>query len=78
MRLHFNKNFDNSISVETWKDDRGLDYTTLGRLEFDRDQVAWVYWPEDLSCDGVTYFDSLEETKSTLQDEYAEFEAEKN
>lgn len=74
MKLHFNKIPDGSFSVETWKDNQGLDYTTLGRLEFDKDQSAWVYWPEDLNGDGVTYFDSLEETKSTLQEEFDEAE----
>lgn len=74
MKLHFDKIPDGSLSVETWKDNRGLDYTTLGQLTFDKDQDAWVYWPEDLNGDGVTYFDSLEETKSTLQDEFDEAE----
>lgn len=78
MKLHFNKNLDGTISVETWKDGQGLDYTTLGQLEFDQEQEAWVYWAEDLNGDGVTYFDSLKETESTLQDEHDDFEAEKD
>lgn len=78
MKLHFSESLDGTISVETWKDDRGLDYTTLGQLEFNQEQKAWIFWPEDLSCDGVTYFDDLEETESTIQDEYTESEAEKD
>ena len=78
MELHFNKNLDGTISVATWKDGRGLDYAALGQLEFDQEQKAWVYWSESLSGDGVTYFDSLEETESTLQDEYNDFKAEKD
>ena len=67
MNLHFNKNLDGSINVETWKDSEGLDYTALGRLEFDKDQNAWIYWPEDLNNDGVTYYDNLQETKNELK-----------
>lgn len=67
MELHFNKNLDGSINVETWKDSEGLDYTTLGSLEFDKGQNVWVYWPEDLNNDGVSYYDNLQETKNELK-----------
>lgn len=73
MDLHFNENLDGSINVETWKDSKGLDYTTLGRLEFDKNQNVWIYWPENLNGEGVTYYDNLQETKNELK-----FELENN
>ena len=40
-----------------------------GTLEFDPDQKAWVFWSTKID-DGVTYWKSLEETKSSLEDDY--------
>ena len=40
-----------------------------GTLEFDPDQKAWVFWPTKID-DGITYWESLKETKSSLEDDY--------
>lgn len=40
-----------------------------GTLEFDPDQKTWVFWSTKID-DGVTYWESLEETKSSLEDDY--------
>lgn len=43
---------------------------TYGKLEFDKEQDAWVLWPNDID-DGVSYFDSLTETQEAIRDELA-------
>lgn len=65
--IHFIKDGDN-YEVQSWKDAQGYDWDTLGALEFDDDQGAWVFWQAE-SGQGVTYFDSLEDTEETLKDE---------
>lgn len=45
----------------------------LGALEYDDEQQAFIFWQanenEQLTDNGVTYFDSLKETEETLKDE---------
>jgi len=45
-----------------------VDNAKYGKLLFDEDQNAWVLFPDDID-DGVTYFNSLDETKETIADE---------
>ena len=47
----------------------GEDY---GKLAFDQEQNAWVLWPNEID-DGVTYFDSLKETKEAITDEINDY-----
>ena len=47
----------------------GDDY---GKLTFDQEQNAWVLWPYEID-DGVTYFDSLKETKEAVADEINDY-----
>ena len=47
----------------------GEDY---GKLVFDQEQNTWVLWPNEID-DGVTYFDSLKETKEAIADEIKDY-----
>ena len=47
----------------------GEDY---GKLVFDQEQNTWVLWPNEID-DGVTYFDSLKETKEAITDEINDY-----
>ena len=40
----------------------------LGIIQFDHEQDAFVYWPNDID-DGVTYFDSLVDTECLIAEE---------
>lgn len=68
LNLHFNQTDKNNVSVENWKDEKGCDWNDLGQLTFDQKQNAWVFWPENI-CDGITYFESLQETENAIKDE---------
>ena len=37
-----------------------------GELEFDKDQEAWVLYPESID-DGVTYYEDLKETQEEIK-----------
>lgn len=65
--IHFVEDGD-TYEVQSWKDAQGYDWDTLGTLEFDAGQGAWIFWQAE-SDQGVTYFDSLEDTEETLKDE---------
>lgn len=58
--INFNQN-DNTVDV--YKDDNRIGY-----LEFDQEQEAWVFWPNDIN-DGITYFEDLKETEDTIAEE---------
>lgn len=45
-----------------------VDDENYGYLVFDKDQDAWVLWPEAID-DGITYWQSLEETENQIKDE---------
>lgn len=45
-----------------------VDGVHYGNLFYDYDQEAFVLWPDDID-DGVTYFDSLNETEKYIRDE---------
>ena len=40
----------------------------LGIIQFDHEQEAFVYWPNDID-DGVSYFDSLTDTEQLIAEE---------
>lgn len=71
LNLHFYKNNENSYDVQNYLDKEGYDYKLLGRLEYDPSQDAWVFWGAG-SDDGVTYEESLEDTKEELEDDLTE------
>lgn len=48
---------------------------TYGKLNFNPDKKVWILWPAGID-DGVSYFDSLEETKETIKDELVTFDKE--
>lgn len=64
--IHFENNGDGTFEVCEWLDAEGYDWNTLGTLEFDRVQNAWIFWQAGTD-QGVTYFDSLKETEETVQ-----------
>lgn len=45
---------------------------SYGELKFDKDQSAWVLWPNAID-DAVSYFDDLEETKEAISDEIVDY-----
>lgn len=76
--VSFEKDGDNKYLVNA-KDSNGVEFN-YGVLLFDKDQEAWVLWTgmgyseadtslSDDSDDGVTYEESLEETKQEIIDD---------
>ena len=62
MKIKFTKEDAETYTVEI---NNGEEY---GKLLFDEDQSAWVLWANAID-DGVTYFNSLDETKEMIEDE---------
>lgn len=60
-KVRFNEVEERKVNVEL----NGKDY---GYLEFDKNQDAWVLWPNDID-DGVTYYDDLQETEEEIREE---------
>ena len=54
------------VTVYFWE---GEEVVSGGTLIYDYEQEAWVFWTENID-DGVTYFDSLEETERAIEFEY--------
>ena len=66
-KVEFVKN-DEAYDVRIVNPENQYDWQKYGELVFDDEQDAWVLWPETLD-DGVTYEESLEETKQEIIDE---------
>ena len=66
-KVEFVKN-DEAYDVRIVNPENQYDWQKYVELVFDDEQDAWVLWPETLD-DGVTYEESLEETKQEIIDE---------
>lgn len=66
--IHFENNGDGTFEVRKWLGAEGYNWETLGALEFDSDQSAWIFWQAGTD-QGVTYFEDLKETEETVQAE---------
>lgn len=60
-KVNFEEQSDGSVLVTV----NGNKY---GVLEFDKDQEAWVLWPESID-DGVTYYEELDVTEEEIKEE---------
>lgn len=76
-KVEFVKN-DEAYDVRIINPENKYDWEKYGELVFDDDQEAWVLWTgtsysdgelANTSDDGVTYEESLEETKQEIVDE---------
>lgn len=76
-KVEFVKN-DEAYDVRIINPENKYDWEKYGELVFDDDQEAWVLWTgtsysdgklAHTSDDGVTYEESLEETKQEIVDE---------
>lgn len=76
-KVEFVKN-DEAYDVRIVNPENKYDWEKYGELVFDDDQEAWVLWTgtsysdgelANTSDDGVTYEESLEETKQEIVDE---------
>jgi len=71
---NFKRTGENDMKVKFIKEDAETytveinNGTEYGKLLFDEDQNAWVLFPDDID-DGVTYFNSLDETKESIEDD---------
>lgn len=54
-----------------------VDDSAFGEFKFDKDQEAWVFWPNSID-DGVTYFEDLQESFETVKDEVNQYDDPEN
>jgi len=70
-KVEFSKVSDTEVDV-------ALNDTIFGTLKFGDEEFGtqkniWILWPIDTN-EGVSYFNSLEETKETIKDELIAFD----
>lgn len=74
-KLEFVEDGKDRYDVRVVNTEDKSDWQKCGELRFDEDQDAWVF---DCGEDGITYEESLEETKQELQDEFEEGKNDEN
>lgn len=74
-KLEFVGNGINRYDVRVVSTKNKYDWQKCGELRFDKNQDAWVF---DYGEDGVTYEESLEETKQELQNEFEDGKHDRN